>query len=161
MSVSQTRGILIFTQMFNLRETAHELEGMLKDIALKSGIFVPISKDLIRYKKYSIIRLSDGSWGVFHNDVKKRHIANTFLKVSAFTVCKLHEKHQTARIQEVERNDRIFEKNYMDSLIYKNTYKRTADLVIKDTALWRYELAHAKAKHAKQIIDSAFYTSIT
>lgn len=147
--------------MFNLQETAHELEGMLKDIALKSGIFVPISKDLIRYKKYSIIKLSDGSWGVFYNEDKKRHIANTFLKVSAFAVCKMHEKHQTARIQEVERNDRIFEKNYTDSLIYKNTYKKTSDNVIKDTALWRYELAHAKAKHAKQIIDHAFYRSIT
>jgi hypothetical protein len=147
--------------MFNIQETAHELEGMLKDIALKSGIFVPISKDLIKYKKYSIIKLSDGSWGVFHNDNKKRHIASTFLKVSALTVCKMHEKHQTARIQDIERNDRIFEKNYTDSLIYKNTYKKAADTVIKDTALWRYELAHAKAKHAKQIIDGAFYRSIT
>ena len=92
---------------------------------------------------------------------KKKHIATTFLKVSAFAICKLHEKHQTARMQEVERNDRIFEKNYMDSLVYKNTYKKTADNVIKDTALWRYEIAHAKAKHAKQIIDGTFYASIT
>lgn len=147
--------------MLDIKETAHELEGMLRDIALKAGIFIPINKDLIKYKKYTIIKLSDGSWGVFHTDTKKKHVASTFLKVSAFAICKLHEKNQTVRIQEVERNDRIFEKNYVDSLVYKNTYKKTTDNVIKDTALWRYEIAHAKAKHAKQIIDGTFYASIT
>ena len=68
--------------MLNLKETASELEGMLRDIALKSGIFVPISKDLIRYKKYSVIKLEDGSWAVFYNDPKKQYITTTFfLKV--------------------------------------------------------------------------------
>ena len=147
--------------MFNLKETATELEGMLRDIALKSGIFVPISKDIIRYKKYSVIRLEDGSWAVFHTDPKKRHIASTFLKVSAFAVCKMHEKRLSGRIQEIEKHDSIFEKNYADSLIYKQTYRKTTDNVRKDIALWRYEIAHANAKQAKQAIDSVFYASIT
>lgn len=150
-----------YTLMFDIKDTAAELESMLRDIALKSGIFIPIGKDLIRYKKYSIIKLSDGSWGVFHNDVKKRHVASTFLKVSALAICKLHEKHQSSRIKEIEYNDRIFEKNYTDSLVYKHTYKRTVDTMTRDTALWRYEISHAKAKHAKQLIDRLFYTSIT
>jgi hypothetical protein len=157
----QTKETLIYTQMLNLKETANELEGMLRDIALKSGIFVPITKDLIRYKKYSVIKLEDGSWAVFHTDPKKRHIATTFLKVSAFAMCKMHEKRLSGRIREIEQNDGIFEKNYADSLIYKQTYRRTTDSVRKDTALWRYEIAHAKAKQAKQAIDSVFYASIT
>ena len=146
--------------MFDIKETAQEFEGMLRDIALKSGIFVPIGKDLIKYKKYSIIRLDDNSWAVFYNDLKKKHISTTFLKVSAFAVCKMHEKKMSGRIQEVELNDQVFEKNYIDSLVYKNTYKRTADVATRDTALWRYEIAHAKAKQAKQIIDRLFYGSL-
>ena len=110
--------------MLNLKETASELEGMLRDIALKSGIFVPITKDLIRYKKYSVIKLEDGSWAVFHTDPKKRHIASTFLKVSAFAVCKMHEKRLSGRIREIEKHDSIFEKNYADSLIYKQTNQK-------------------------------------
>ena len=147
--------------MINIKTTAQDLDGMLKDIALKSGIFVPITKDMIKYKKYTIIKLPDNAWAVFHNDNKKKHISNTFLKVSAFAVCKLHEKRQSSRITDIELNDKIFEKNYMDSLVYKHTYKITRDEQTRDTALWRYEIAHAKAKHAKQIIDGMFYASVT
>jgi hypothetical protein len=73
----------------------------------------------------------------------------------------MHEKRLSGRIQEIEKNDSIFEKNYADTLIYKQTYRKTTDDVRKDTALWRYEIAHAKAKQAKQAIDTVFYSSIT
>jgi hypothetical protein len=147
--------------MLNVKQTAQELEGMLKDMVLNSGVFVPISKDIIKYKKYTVIKLPDNTWAVFYNDVKKKHIANTFLKVSAFAVCKLHEKHQSRRISEIEFQDKIFEKNYVDSLIFKHTYKKTQDNMTRDTALWRFEIAHAKAKHAKEVIDRLFYSSLT
>jgi hypothetical protein len=147
--------------MINIKHTAQDLEDMLRDIVLKSGIFVPIAKDMIKYKKYTIIKLPDTAWAVFLNDNGKKHISSTFLKVSAFAVCKLHEKRQTSRIVDIEFNDKIFEKNYMDSLVYKHTYKVTRDEQTRDNALWRFEIAHAKAKHAKQIIDGMFYTSVT
>jgi hypothetical protein len=147
--------------MLNVKHTAQELEGMLKDIVLNSGIFVPIGKDLIKYKKYTIIKLADNTWSVFYNDVRKKHIATTFLKVSAFAICKLHEKRQAVRVSEIEFQDKIFEKNYVDSLVFKHTYKNTKDNTTRDTALWRFEIAHAKAKHAKEIIDGLFYTSLT
>ena len=147
--------------MFNISQTAHELDGMLKDIAQQAGIFVPISKDLIKYKKYTVLKLPDNTWSVFLNEGRKKHIGTTFLKVSAFALCKLHEKHQLQRIKEIEQNDKIFEKNYIDSLVYKHTYKVTKDAQTRDNALWRYEIAHAKAKHAKQIIDGMFYASVT
>jgi len=147
--------------MFNLKTTAQELEGMLKDIATTSGIFVPISKDLIKYKKYTIVKLPDAGWAIFLNNERKKHIMNTFLKVSAFAVCKLHEKNQVARLDEIEYNDRVFEKNYIDSLVFRHTYKTTKDVQTRDNALWRYEIAHGKAKHCKQVIDSIFYASVT
>lgn len=146
--------------MLDIQETARDLEGMLMDIALNSGIFVPINRDTIKYKNYLITRDHPDGWNVFRLDKRKKHIANTFLKVSAFAVVKLHEKRQGHRIDEVLRNDHIFEKNYVDSLYYKNTFKRAKDLLIRDTVLWRYEIAHAKAKHSKKLIDGMFYSSV-
>jgi EAL domain-containing protein (putative c-di-GMP-specific phosphodiesterase class I) len=123
--------------MLNLKETANELEGMLRDIALKSGIFVPITKDLIRYKKYSVIKLEDGSWAVFHTDPKKRHIASTFLKVSAFAVCKMHEKRLSGRIREIEQNDGIFEKLCELQIDYAQGYGVAKPLPSPDYELYR------------------------
>jgi len=146
--------------MFNIQDTSRDLESMLMDIAVKSGIFVPINRDTIKYKNYLITRDSPEGWNVFYLDKRKKHIANTFLKVSAFTIVKLHEKRQSHRIDDVLRLDHKFEKNYVDSLYYKNTYKKTQDNQVKDTSLWRYEISHAKAKHSKQLIDGIFYSSI-
>ena len=146
--------------MFDLQQTARDLEHMLTDIALKSGIFVPINKDTIKYKNYLVTRDTPYGWNVFFLGTRKQHIGNTFLKVSAFAVVKLHEKRQTHRIDEIFRNDQIFEKNYVDSIYYKNTIKRSNDPQTRDTALWRYEIAHDKAKRSKRIIDGIFYSSI-
>lgn len=146
--------------MLNIQETARDLEHMLTDIALKNGIFVPINKDTIKYKAYLITRDSPYGWNVFFLGARKQHIGNTFLKVSAFAVAKLHEKRQSYRIDEIFHNDQIFEKNYVDSLYYKNTFKRNNNPQTRDTALWRYEIAHYKAKRSKRIIDGIFYSSI-
>lgn len=147
--------------MFNIQETARDLESMLKDMALNSGMFVPLNKDTIKCKNYLVTRDTPDGWNVVLLDKRKKHIANTFLKVSALAIVKLHQKRQLHRIDDVLRNDQIFEKNYVDSLYYKNTYKKSSDEQVKDTAQWRYEIAHAKAKHCKQAIDAMFYSSIT
>jgi hypothetical protein len=146
--------------MFDLQQTAQDLEHMLTDIAMKSGIFVPINRDTIKYKNYLITRDSPSGWNVFHLQDRKRHLGNTFLKVSAFAVVKLHEKRQQHRIDEIFRNDAIFQKNYVDSIYYKNTIKKAKDSQTKDTALWRFEIAHDKAKRSKRLIDGIFYSSI-
>lgn len=145
--------------MFSVTQTAQDLETMLKEMVLKSGIFVPINKDSIRYKKYLIVKGNE-CWNVFHVDKRKKYIATTFLKVTSFAVCKLHEKHQEHKIDELLKSDKIFEKNYVDSLYYRNTFKKTKDLLTRDNALWRYEIAHDKAKQSKQLIDRIFYSSI-
>lgn len=147
-------------QIANIKKTAKELDSMLYDLILKSGIFIPINKNTFNYKNYQVSKNTDGSWNVFLFSDRKHHIANTFLKVTAFTVCKLHEKGQYQRVDEILEDDRIFEKNYTDSLFYKNTVKISNDNVSKDTALWRYEIVHHKAKEAKGRIDRHFYSSI-
>lgn len=148
-------------QIFDIKQTAQDLEQMVTDVVTKQGIFIPISKDVIRYKKYVIKRRDDGQWMVFHTEPKKKHLATTFLKVSALAICKLDEKRLTMKVDEVLRTDRYFAKHYIDSLHYKNTIKITKDVERQDIAQWRYELAHARAKHAKELIDRVFYSSLT
>ena len=75
-------------------------------------------------------------------------------------MCKLHEKRLGARVKEVLDEDKLFSKNYIDSLFHKNTVKTSKDSIIKDNATWRYELVHGRAKRAKDRIDTLFYSSI-
>lgn len=147
--------------MFDIKAAARDLESLLHDIVVKQGIFVPISKDLIRYKNYTLVKNQDGDWVVLIiKNGKKYHIATVLLKMSAFAICKLHEKGRHSRVTEVDSYDKIFKKNYIDSLFYKKTVESNRDSVSKDNAQWRYEIAISEAKLAKQKIDAIFYASI-
>lgn len=147
--------------MLNIKDAAQELNNMLNDAIIKAGIFVPVSKNVLQYKNYFIKREQDDSWSIFliENNSKKL-LSNTFLKISAFAICKLHEKRNYRDIAEVENSDKIFQKNYIDSKYFRNTYKISTDEAKKDTALWRYEIVNHKAKAAKAQIDQIFYRHI-
>jgi hypothetical protein len=146
--------------MFNIKQTATELDVMLYELVTRSPIFVPINKDKFSYKKYQIVRQPEGGWNVILVSDRNIQIANTFLKVSAFAVCTLHDKRQYNRMNDVLEKDALFEKNYLDSLSYKHILKKSKDSISKDTAMWRYEIVHATAKDAKDKIDHQFYSSI-
>jgi hypothetical protein len=143
--------------MSEIKEKSKDLESMLFDIA-SNNIFVYTGKDCLKYKNYQISK-SDGVWKVtVEQGNRYACLAETLLKISAFAVCKSHEKRKSKITEEIIRLDKIFEKNYNDSLFYKNTYTKAKDFDIKDTAMWRYEISHSTAKHAKQIIDDNFYS---
>jgi hypothetical protein len=147
-------------QIFDIKKTAQELEQLVTDVVARQGLFVPVGRDMIRYKKYVIKRDQLGRWNVFSTEPRKRYIANTFLKVSAFAVCKLDEKRLTNKLDEVLKTDQDFSKHYIDSLHFKNTIKISKDTARQDIAQWRYEIAHDRAREAKQFIDRVFYSSI-
>lgn len=149
-----------FIQIFDIKSESRDLEALIYDMAVKSGLFVPLNKTTFKYKNYMILKGPDELWHTFMLKPNKQHIGRTFLKVSAFAICKLHDKGSRKLIEEVRLEDQIFERNYIDSLYYKKTYQRTKDPATKDTALWRYEIVQAKAKAAKARIDGIFYSSI-
>jgi hypothetical protein len=136
-----------------------KIEAEIYDIAVRSGMFVPIDKRSIRYKKYMIIKGPDDRWNVFQLP-GKRLISSSFLKVTAFAVAKLHDQKKITSVDKVQSADTRFQKNYNDSVFYKNTMKVSKDLVTKDTALWRYEMVKAEVKSAKDEIDAIFYSSL-
>lgn len=150
----------MFIQTFDIKSESRELEALLYDMAVKSGLFVPLSKTSFKYKNYMILKGPDDLWHTFMLKPNKQHVGRTFLKVSAFAICKLHDQNKHKLIEEVKIEDRVFERNYIDSLYYKKTYQRTKDATTRDTALWRYEIVQTKAKAAKSRIDDIFYASI-
>jgi len=146
--------------MFDVKQAAADLDSMLHDIVVKQGIFVEVNKRLIRYKKYIIVRDVNDNWTVILSDQRKFHIATVFLKVSAFAVCKMHEKGKTTSIDEIKSNDDIFRKNYIDSQFYRKTAQSAKDPVTRENAYWRLEMVKDTAKTAKARIDGMFYSSI-
>lgn len=136
-----------------------KLEAQIYDMAVRSGMFVPVDARSFRYKKYMILRGPDDRWNVFLMPAKQL-IASTFLKVTAFALVKMHEKKMSNRMQELEDHDLKFQKNYNDSVFYKNTMSVSKDSVRRDNALWRYELVNEKVKSAKSQIDRIFYSSL-
>ena len=146
--------------MFDVKQAAADLDSMLHDIVVKQGIFVALNKRLIRYKKYIIVRDVNDNWTVILSDQRKFHIATVFLKVSAFAVCKMHEKGKNTSIDEIKSNDDIFRKNYIDSQFYRKTAQSAKDPVTRENAYWRLEMVKDNAKTAKARIDGMFYSSI-
>lgn len=146
--------------MFEVKYSHEEMEAMLYDIAVKSGVFVPINKNSYRYKNWMVIKGPDDCWHIFQIEPKKKKICSTFLKISAFTVCKLIEKRKLRNVDEIVRQDGIFRKNYIDSIFYRNTFKKTKDRISKDNALWRYEIVYIRAKLVKDQIEKQFYSSL-
>ncbi len=146
--------------MFDIKKAAADLDSMLSDIVVKQGVFVAVSKRQIRYKNYIIVREENSDWNVILVKDKKIHLATVFLKISAFAVCKLHEKGKIRSLDEVTSNDAIFKKNYIDSQFYRKTIQNTDNDVTRDNAQWRFEIVQANAKQAKDRIDSLFYSSI-
>ena len=142
-----------------LNMDSEKLEAQIYDMAVRSGMFVPINPRSTKYKNYMIVRGPDDMWNVFQMP-RKILIATTYLKVSAFAIAKLHDKKWTTRIDDIEKEDKRFQKNYTDSVFYKNTMKVSKDYVTKDTALWRWELVTEQVKDAKSRIDGIFYASL-
>jgi hypothetical protein len=148
--------------MIDIKTAANELNNMLTDAVASRGVFVPVKKNLLQYKNYLIRKDDDGSWTVIYVAPQniKYVLANTFLKISAFAVVKLHEKKRERDISSVIFEDKLFENNYTDSIYFKNIFKITQDDARRDNALWRYEIVTAKAKTAKAKIDRTFYRLI-
>jgi len=143
-----------------MKNNQEKVEEQIYDIALRSGIFVPINQRTIKYKNYMIIKGPDDRWNVFLMP-KKLLIVSTFLKASALAIAKFHDSYKSHRIQQIEKEDAIFQKNYLDSIFYKNTIEKTKDPVTRDTASWRLDLVKTKIKSSKSLINNIFYSTLT
>jgi hypothetical protein len=139
---------------------AFELENIINDYVLTTGMFVS-SGTGYRYKNYAINRLPDYSWEIgIIIDKQFKHIANTFLKISAFTICKLHDKSQLNQINFITGLDDTYRRNHIDACNFKHVIKNSKVSLQVETAEIRYHEVSDRADQAKQTLKKQFLASL-
>ena len=146
----------MYIQTSDIKTLASELNSMLHDFIVDNGIFIPVGKNIIKYKQY-YIKKSDNSWSIHYNSTI---IAETFLKISAFVFCKLHESSKHLEIKNLLSQDKEFKKHFIDCKYFENVIKNSQDEVLRNTVLWRYEISTKKAEQLRKKINSMLYRLI-
>lgn len=139
---------------------AFELENIINDYVLTTGMFVS-SGTGYRYKNYAINQLPDYTWevGVIHNK-QFCFIANTFLKISAFTICKLHDNSHLNQLSYVTDLDDTYRRNHIDACNFKHVIKNSKISLQVETAEIRYHEVSGRADQAKQSLKKQFLASL-
>ena len=120
------------------------------------GIHFPYVKgNSVRIGKM-IIRKSRHGYLVYDTE-KNKQIDQTFSKASAIALAKslAHNKDHSIRIMDI---DKVIEKNYMDSIYFKNSYNKTKDIFKKDVLETRLDIAQANTEHARALLDNYIYS---
>lgn len=144
-------------QTSNIEVIASELNSMLNDYIVDHGMFVPIKKNLIKYKNYTLQRANNESWSIFCN---KRLISETFLKSSAFVFCKLHESNNVKLLKDLVKHDKDFKKHFIDSKQFEYTIKESQDEITRDAAICRYDISSKQAERVRKKINNMLYRLI-
>jgi len=106
--------------------------------------------------KNMVIRKSRNGYLVYDTKENKQ-VAKTFCKSSAVAIAKSMAKGFDV-IDQVMIWDQIIEKNYNDSIFYKNTMKKTKDEFKKDIIEVRFEDAKYRTEYAKQNLDTIIFS---
>jgi len=120
------------------------------------GVHFPYVKgNSIRIGKM-IIRTSKHGYLVYDTEHNKQ-VDQTFSKASAIAMAKslAHNKDNSVAIM---RLDKQIEKNYMDSVYFHNSYKKTEDDMKKEVLLTRLDIAQANTEHARSLLDNYIYS---
>lgn len=147
----------MYIQTSDIKILAAELNSMLHDFIVDNGVFVPAGKNTVKYKNYIIQKSKDDLWVV---SLYSKIIAETFLKSSAFVLCKLHETNNRIEFKNVCLHDKEFKKHFIDSKYFEYVIKNSQDEVSRDTALWRYEISTKKAEKLRKKINTMLYRLI-
>lgn len=116
--------------------------------------FPQVKGNSIRIKNM-VIRKSRNGYLIY--DTKdNRQVAKTFCKASAVAVAKSLAK-GIDQTDKVLRYDSIIEKNYNDSLFYKNTLRRTKDDFKRSVIEIRFLDAKDRTESAKRFLDSIIF----
>lgn len=138
------------------RKIVEELERILNENI--DTIMFPYQKgNSIRIGKMIVRRHSNGNYKVF--DCKDNTlIATLFCKASAVALAKNFAKGNTSCRDKIVETDRRIEKNYNDSLFYKNTMDKTTDDVRYEIAEMRYDISVARTSEYKESLDAYIFS---
>lgn len=138
----------------NIKRQAEKLERYLDEEFKHNLPVVQLSDKSLIYKNFKIKQDKTGYWIL--SRVKGNIIDKFYLKVCALLAAQFYSTNHLNRYNEVKNLDSVYQKNSVDSDIFKYYYKKTSDKIKKDTCLWRWEISHDKAQIAKTQIVSKF-----
>ena len=105
--------------------------------------------------KNMIVRKSPNGYLVY--DTKdNRQVARTFCKTSAIAIAKSCAQGKDL-VESILRYDAIIQKNYIDSIFYKNSMKKTKDSSRLDILEIRFDEARIKTESAKRSLDNIIF----
>ena len=137
------------------KQLAKELELILES-SLDSIAFPYKKGNSIRIK-HMVVRESKNGYLVYDSKTNQQ-VARTFCKASALAIAKNRAQGRDV-IQRVMQYDKVIEKNYHDALFYKNTIKKTKELIKKETRQIRLEIAIHTTQNAKNQLDRFIFGS--
>lgn len=132
-----------------------KFETLLRDI---DKIMPAILKDgSIGYHNYIVRKNQVGLWDLIQIGKKfKNNIGSFYLKSSALMAARQHRFNRIMELSRTKDLDQRYWSSYMDSINFKEMYKRTKDEFKRDIFLWRYEQAKDRSEHYKHEITQAF-----
>lgn len=105
--------------------------------------------------KHMVIRKSRNGYLIYDTQDNKQ-VAKTFCKASAIALAKNLAKGLNVT-EKVLQYDHIIEKNYMDSIFYKNTISKTTDEFKRDVIEIRFLDAKDRTESAKRSLDAFIF----
>lgn len=144
----------MYTQLnYNLIDN---LDNLINTSIKNQIIFKPISKNRFKYKNFQVVKNQFDRWDIYES---KKVIGQTFLKLSAFAMCRARERNLTNLIVNIENYDKVYEINYLNIQQYQHIATNSIDRITKQTAAVRLEESENTIKSAKGELDRAFYSS--
>lgn len=105
--------------------------------------------------RHMVVRKSPKGYLVY-NTKDNVQVARTFCKTSAIAIARTCAQGKNY-VKEIMRYDQIIEKNYNDSIFYKNTLRRTKDEFKKDVIEIRFWDARDRTLAAKESLDNIIF----
>lgn len=132
-----------------------KFEKLLRDV---DKLMPALLKDgSVGYHNYIVKKNTVGLWDLIQIGKKFRNnIGSFYLKSSALMAARQHRYNRIMELSRTKDLDQRYWSNYMDSVNFKEMYKRTKDEVKRDVFLWRYEQARDRSEHYKYEITQAF-----
>ena len=140
---------------FTKEKLGSELEALINK-ELDTSLFPYVKGNSIRIGRF-VVRENKKGFFLVYDTKDNKQIANTFCKTSAVALAKTLLNGEVRDVKEIERLDNIIARNFNDAIFYKHTIKTTKEEVRKFVAITRYDLASAKTREAKELLDSYIY----
>lgn len=142
----------------NIKKSAKQLEEFYEGFKNKLP-FTMLANNAIGYHDYVVRPNKKNGWDLLKQYSSGPTLIDSFnLKVCALISAKFHKNTRIQQLIEIKEMDRQYAANETDAAYFRYFYKKTTDLVRRDTFLWRYEITNEKTKFYKDKISSSFKT---